>query len=85
MPSFESSPSQIENRRDRLSGNPHNMPGVAGYPPMTNYQYWRARFEREGMDSAPGAVDPYKPGTLASNAWNDGRAYAAANREGVAA
>lgn len=85
MASFESSPSQIENRRDRLAGNFHNLPGVSGYPPMTNYQFWRARFEREGINAKPGAANPYKPETLASNAWNDGRAYVAAMREGVAA
>lgn len=85
MASFESSSSQIENRRNRLAGNPHNVGGIAGCPAMTNYQYWRARFEREGMESAPCAVNPYKPGTLASNAWIDGRAYVAAIREGAPA
>lgn len=84
MASFESSSSQIENRRNRLAGNPHNVGGIAGCPAMTNYQYWRARFEREGMNAKPGAANPYRPETLAANAWNDGRAYAA-EREGETA
>jgi hypothetical protein len=72
-------------RRARLERNPHNI-GLASYGgAMCNFDLWRARFEREGEQAAPGAVNPYNAGTMAADSWQRGRAYAAANREGVAA
>lgn len=72
--------SQFTIRADRLAGNPHNIGGIAGYPAMTLHAFTRARFEREGRESRITANNPYKPGTMAADCWNDGRAY----REGQA-
>ncbi len=73
-----------QERRARLARNPHNI-GLAEYGGrLSNFDLWRARFEREGEQAAPGACNPYNPGTMAADAWERGRAYAAANREGEA-
>lgn len=64
------------NRATRLARNPHNLSGIAGCPPMTLNEYWRARFEREGAQAANGAANPYKPGTMAFERWQGGRALA---------
>jgi hypothetical protein len=59
----------MRNRRDRLRINPHNIPGIAGCPPMVNREYWKARFEHEG---SIGLANPYKPGTMAADCWEAG-------------
>lgn len=59
----------------RLSANPHNLPGIAGAPPLSNHDYWAARFEREGARADIGAPNPYKPGSMAATRWQSGRAW----------
>lgn len=67
----------MQNRADRLARNPHNMPGIAGAPPMTNFAYHAARFEREGREALEDAPCPYNAGTMAATRWQAGRESAA--------
>ena len=69
--------SQYAIRADRLAGNPHNIGGIAGYPPMTLHAFTRAKFEREGREARATESNPYNPGTMAADCWDDGRAYRA--------
>lgn len=59
----------------RLSANPHNLPGIAGAPPLSPHNYWIARFEREGAQAEKGAPNPYNAGTMAATRWQSGKAW----------
>jgi len=62
----------------RLERNPHNLPGDSAAPPMGNFDYWRARYQRDGLRARAGADCPHNDGTAAAQWWQEGRAYAAA-------
>lgn len=64
---------------DRLSRNPHNLPGIADAPPLSLHDYWAARFEEEGRAAYPTVRHaPYNAGTMAHSRWLAGFNAAAA-------
>lgn len=66
----------IEDRAARLARNPHNIHSPRFGGGMCNFDYWAARFEREGMQADSAARNPYNRGVMAWEAWERGRAYA---------
>ena len=65
----------IQERRDRLARNPHNIHDARLGGGMSAHEITRARFEREGMRAPLRESCPYNPGTMAADAWHDGRQY----------
>lgn len=58
----------------KLASNPHNLPPG---PVLSNFDYWRARYQRQGLNAGPGAVCPHNSGTAAAQWWLEGQAHSA--------
>ena len=65
----------IQERKDCLARNPHNFHDARFGGAMSLHDATRARFEREGMVEPLRKPCPYNPGTMAADAWHDGRQY----------
>lgn len=62
-------------RAARLARNPHNFHDSRYGGGMSAHEAAKAQFEREGRNARLGADDPYKPGTMASDAWQAGQRF----------
>lgn len=54
------------------AANPHNLPGVPGFPALAPIDACAARFEAEGRAAYPHGRNPYAAGTMANTRWAAG-------------